>query len=267
MPTFPHPYGWRDPRKDRRNLRIASIKAHLGKPRAAKPRVLAFLLVEVERKNTKDSRQGAKRKPDPSRKRWTHMRTQFSILLLSTVSLLAVMTPPSLAVNMVDYYQEWILTPDSAQGHPRKHTIAFLVTESFPLTACEFRYTIDRQFDGVAPQLEPRGKIKATLKIVRRNKTLLKIGTRKIKIEETWEYGGRAFLMWADASGADWYGDSVNTNLLPFDLEPGDVILWTFKFSGVKDLAFETTDGMTMYDVIHLRAGYYNCGTFEHPCL
>jgi len=189
------------------------------------------------------------------------------VILLST----GVAPEAAHSVNMVDRYLHWFVDVDSPQPHIKSRTLAYLVTEGFQLVAVNLEYGNGRSFNmDEAPARKSKGKIIAKLEVLKGNRTVL-IGSKKIKIRPlAWNprYTWRASAGWADRSGWDT-GDTdfKKTKRLPIDLEPGDVILWTVKFKGVKALDYrDAGDGTWYRDHASLQAGFFNCGTHDRPC-
>jgi hypothetical protein len=195
------------------------------------------------------------------------MRFPIPVLALAVgLGLVAVGTPPARAIDEEILRFNWKCRPDSTRSHPKKEVLAYVITKQHQLFDITIAYSLDRKpFHGDLPK--PGGKVIVNLKILQDDRTL-DFGTVTRKVEPYCNgYCKGAEVRWNDPSGhevSNWT-DQL-TDLLPLQLEPGDVVIWTVKFRKFPEIVRGTASEEDHLDEVNLWAYHSNCGTMNRRC-
>jgi hypothetical protein len=172
------------------------------------------------------------------------------------------------------------LEPDVDMPHPTEKVLAIEVRDRVTVVACELWHGHSRTLwielgPGSAEtrdldvDVPKRAKIKVTFEVARGDETI-RVGKQKLKWKKWLRRGG---IGWVDGSGRRSDGIGVgrkrfkSTDALPLDLEGGDTLLFTYRFTGMPDLlGVEETEEGVRFDTFMLYVNCLSCDSNDVPC-
>ena len=205
---------------------------------------------------------------------------RFRLLFALALLALPLCQPPASATEVWELVAQCELEPDVDTPHPAEKVLAIEVRESVRVVACELWHGHSRNLwiwlePGSAESRDldvdvpKRAKIKVTFEVARGDETL-RVGRRKLKWKKWLKRGG---IGWVDGSGRGTHEYGIgpksfkSTDALPVDLEAGDTLLFTFRFTGMPDLlGIEETEEGIRFDRFFLYVNCMSCGSNDTPC-
>jgi hypothetical protein len=201
------------------------------------------------------------------------MTRYISAIALSALSLLTAFARPIAASDPQALRTSWSLIPESDRPHPEGLAVALPAFRAVTVTNCELSFAHSRRRWNVATgenesfNLPKGGKVKVDLEIAR-NADSIVIGSRSVKVKRDRMFGWRqAWLGWVDKSGMADEQENAVSEAFPLDLEPGDVLLFSVRFTKKpKLLGVERSEDLQRIDALSLSASCSTCGSRNAPC-
>lgn len=196
---------------------------------------------------------------------------------LAILSLVWILPQPISATDDEYLSTSWSIMPENDRPHPSNATLAMPIFRDTTVTHCELnfghaRYRYDLEAGGGDYlTLAKGGTMKVDLEVAT-NKGDQTVDSRSFKVKRDRQFGYRwASLAWVDPSGVA-YGpdetyDYVHSDSFPLELESGDVLLFSVRFTKKpKILGVERSETHLRRDSLSLSAHCWSCGTNDTPC-
>jgi hypothetical protein len=186
---------------------------------------------------------------------------------------------PAAATEVSEVTAQWNLRPEVDTPYPATKVLALQVRDRVRVVRCELwhdhaRHLVigdpdDIEMRDLDVDIPKKAKIKVAFDIARGDETI-SVGKQKLKWKKWLKRGG---IGWVDGSGRGSYEYGIgekgfkSTDALPVDLEAGDTLLFTFRFTGMPDVLGpeETAEGIRS-DFLMLYANCLSCGSNDTPC-